>query len=410
MVPHMSIVMRELTSGCSCQRTVRIVAIPSRRVVEAVLDIVHEIEHLELYRKIISERTLQESCTNPTMVHMNQCQVEMSSASLAQTCNSRTPNSLHPTYILSPRIRYRTYQKINFSKLPSPTHPRKLHPTTSKMPKSKRAKIVHTSKTEKKGKELTIRLYANVQECVAKYPYCFVFSVDNMRNTYLKDVRAQLSDSRSVLRNLRWIEMSRDSLTPRHRLFFGKTKVMAVALGLTPATEPAANTSLLTPHMTGCVGLLFTPRDPNSILSYFSTFRPLDFARAGTIATRTFVLPSGTLYSRGGEIPAEEDVPLAHSIEPTLRKLGVPSRLVKGRIELDTDYKVCTEGEVLGSGQTTLLKMFGVATAEFGMKIKAYFVAGTGEVVSLEDGGGEEGGEGSGGMQVDEKEGEDEDM
>ena len=97
-------------------------------------------------------------------------------------------------------------------------------------------------------------------------------------------------------------------------------------------------------------------------------------------------------------------MPLAHSIEPTLRKLGVPSRLVKGKIELDTDYTVCTEGEVLGSGQTTLLKMFGVATAEFGVKIKAYFVAGTGEVVSLED----RGEEGGGGMQVDMRDGEDE--
>lgn len=179
---------------------------------------------------------------------------------------------------------------------------------------------------------------------------------------------------------------------------------MAVALGLTPATEPAPNTSLLTPHLTGSVGLLFTPRDPSSILTYFSTFRPLDYARAGTIATRTFILPAGTLYSRGGEIPVEEDVPLAHSIEPTLRKLGVPSRLVKGKIELDSDYKVCTEGEVLGSGQTTLLKMFGVATAEFWVKIKAYFVAGTGEVIGLEDG--EE--KGGGGLQMDMRDGEDE--
>ena len=191
-------------------------------------------------------------------------------------------------------------------------------------------------------------------------------------------------------------------LTPPDRLFFGKTKVMAVALGLTPATEPAPNTSLLTPHLTGSVGLLFSPRDPTSTLSYFSTFRPLDYARAGTTATRTFTLPGGILYSRGGEIPVEEDVPLAHSIEPTLRKLGVPSRLVKGKIELDSDYRVCTEGEVLGSGQTTLLKMFGVAMAEFRVKIMAYFVARTGEVVSLEDGG-EEGG---GGMQVDMRDGE----
>ena len=64
------------------------------------------------------------------------------------------------------------------------------------MPKSKRAKVIHTSKVEKKGKELTLRLYANIQECVAKYPYLYVFSVENMRNTYLKDVRTQLSDSR----------------------------------------------------------------------------------------------------------------------------------------------------------------------------------------------------------------------
>lgn len=66
------------------------------------------------------------------------------------------------------------------------------------MPKSKRAKVVHLSKVDKKGKELTIKLFANVQECVDQYQYIFVFSVENMRNSYLKQVRAELSDSRSV--------------------------------------------------------------------------------------------------------------------------------------------------------------------------------------------------------------------
>lgn len=66
------------------------------------------------------------------------------------------------------------------------------------MPRSKRAKVVHLSKVDKKGKELTLKTFANIQECVAQYPYLYVFSVDNMRNAYLKDVRAQLSDSRFV--------------------------------------------------------------------------------------------------------------------------------------------------------------------------------------------------------------------
>ena len=155
---------------------------------------------------------------------------------------------------------------------------------------------------------------------------------------------------------------------------------MAVALGLTPESEAYPQTSLLTPHLHGCVGLLFSPRPPSAILSYFSTFVPLDFARAGSVASRTFALPPGVLYSRGGEIPQDEDVPLAHSVEPNLRKLGLPTRLVKGKVELDGEFVVCKEGDVLGSGQTTLLKMFGIAMAEFRVGVEAYWERDTGEV------------------------------
>ena len=66
------------------------------------------------------------------------------------------------------------------------------------MPKSKRQKVIHLTKVDKKGKELTFKLFANVRECLDQYQYCFVFSVENMRNTYLKDVRAEFNDSRSV--------------------------------------------------------------------------------------------------------------------------------------------------------------------------------------------------------------------
>lgn len=155
---------------------------------------------------------------------------------------------------------------------------------------------------------------------------------------------------------------------------------MAKALGDSPDTEPYPGTSLLLPHLAGAVGLLFTPRDPASIQDYFASFCPMDYARAGTIATRSFILPAGTLHSRGGDIDESEDVPIGHSVEPNLRKLGVPTRLVKGKVELETEFEVCKEGDTLGSGQTTLLKMFGVATAEFRVGIRAYWDAATGDV------------------------------
>ena len=79
-------------------------------------------------------------------------------------------------------------------------------------------------------------------------------------------------------------------------------------------------------------------------------------------------------------------MPLAHSVEPNLRKLGLPTRLVKGRVVLDGEYVVCREGEVLGSGQTALLKMFGVAMAEFRVGVEAYWERETGEVTVVGEG------------------------
>jgi len=55
-----------------------------------------------------------------------------------------------------------SYSK-NHSKLITP------HSTTSKMPKSKRAKVVHLTKVDKKGKELTFKLFANVRESLDQY-------------------------------------------------------------------------------------------------------------------------------------------------------------------------------------------------------------------------------------------------
>lgn len=163
---------------------------------------------------------------------------------------------------------------------------------------------------------------------------------------------------------------------------------MAVALGTTPETAFAPNLDKLTPYLTGAVGLLFTNRDPQSVLDHFASFTPLDFARAGTVAPRSFTIPPGTVYATAGEIDPEHDEPLSHTIEPTLRKLGVPTRLVKGKVTLEMEggYRVCKEGDTLDSRQTTLLKMFGVAVAPFKVVMKARWSkkGGEGEVEVLD--------------------------
>ncbi|KAK3649037.1 mRNA turnover and ribosome assembly protein [Elasticomyces elasticus] len=222
------------------------------------------------------------------------------------------------------------------------------------MPKSKRQRVVHTSVVQKKpSKEKSASLYSAVQAAADAYQHIFVFSVDNMRNTYLKDVRQNFSED--------------------GRLFFGKTKVMAKALGMTVETEHAPGLAKLTKYLKGSVGILCTSREPDAVLEYFNGYTEVDFARAGTKATR----------SRGGEAAIEDDLPLPHSLEVTVRKWGMPTRMDKGKVMLDQEYVVAEDEQELNSQQTALLKLFGVAMAEFKVQVLSYWSAGSQEVVEV---------------------------
>ncbi|KAJ9155106.1 Ribosome assembly factor mrt4 [Pleurostoma richardsiae] len=243
------------------------------------------------------------------------------------------------------------------------------------MPKSKRAKVFHLTQVSKKGREQKDKLFENIRECIPQYQQCFVFSVDNMRNNYLKDVRRELSDC---------------------RIFFGKTKLMSRALGQTAEDEQADGIHALVPHLSGSVGLIFTNREPRAVLDYLSSLSAVDFARAGAVAPRDFVIPAGVVYSTGGEVPPEDDVVIAHTMEPELRRLGVPTRMIKGKVVLgsggeggeageeEEGYTVCREGQVLDSRQTRLLKMFGVCLSEFRVRVLAYWTAANGKVTEVE--------------------------
>lgn len=233
------------------------------------------------------------------------------------------------------------------------------------MPKSKRARVVHTSAVQKKpSKEKSASLYAAVQAAADAFQHIIVFSVENMRNTYLKDVRQQFHDS---------------------RLFFGKTKVMAKALGTSEEDEYMPGLSKLAKHLRGSVGLLCTNREVDGVLEFLGEYVEVDFARAGMPASRSFTVPAGVVYSTGGEQAVDDDVPLPHSQEATVRKWGMPTRLERGKVMLDDDYTVCKEGKTMDSSQTALLKLFGVVTAEFKVQALAYWSAAMEEVTVVED-------------------------
>lgn len=205
------------------------------------------------------------------------------------------------------------------------------------MPKSKRDKKISLTRTTKKGGlQFKQSLVEEIRKSVENYARIFVFSVQNMRNGKLKDLRGEWKHS---------------------RFFFGKNKVMALALGRSETDEVQPNLHKLAACLHGQCGLLFTNKSKNEVIKWFDEYSEKDYARAGCEATETVELQAGPLSE------------FAHSMEPQLRQLGLPTSLKKGVVTLHKDYTVCREGDSLTPEQARILKLLGQQMAEFKLEM-----------------------------------------
>lgn len=191
---------------------------------------------------------------------------------------------------------------------------------------------VSLTQTKKKGLERKQDLIKEVRDAFNKYDKVFVYSVSNMRNTKLKDVRQDWKDS---------------------RFYFGKNKVMAVALGRFIDEDHRENLHRVSERLRGQCGLFFTNAPKDRVLDWFGEYEDADYARAGFRATQRVFLDQGPLPQ------------FQHSLEPHLRRLGLPTSLQKGVVTLLKDHEVCKEGEVLKPEQASILKLLGIKMATF---------------------------------------------
>lgn len=194
------------------------------------------------------------------------------------------------------------------------------------------------TKTNKKGLALKQQIVEDVKRCVEKFNSIYVFSVHNMRNELMKDLRLEWKPS---------------------RFFFGKNKVIAIGFGRTPEEEVADNLHKLGACLKDQCGLLFTDTPKGEVTKWFADYAVEDYARSGYKAPMSITLPAG---------PLEQ---FAHSTEPYLRKLGMPTSLDRGVITLLKEYEVCKEGNILTPEQAKILKLFEHKLAPFKLVLKA---------------------------------------
>lgn len=221
------------------------------------------------------------------------------------------------------------------------------------MPKSKRVQQLTLSKTKSKGHEGKASFIEEVRECANRFTSVYVFTVKNMRSEPLKALRAQWPDS---------------------RLFFGRTRQIAVALGRTPESEVQDGISGVSNAILGQEGgLLFTSRPREEVEQFFQEYQHQDFARSGFMATETRKLDAGPHPS------------FAHSLEPHLRKLGMPTKLESGVVTLLRDFTVCESGSRLTPEQAKLLQVLNVKMAVFRIVLQGVWTAGAFHVLERDD-------------------------
>jgi len=138
-----------------------------------------------------------------------------------------------------------------------------------------------------------------VRTAIDSHTNLFLFSFDNMRSSKFKDVRIAFRDS---------------------SIFMGKNKLLQLAMGKTESDEYADNLRVVSKLCSGSVGLLMTSRDEKEVLNYFKSFTSDDFARAGSVASRTVKIQNVEVSNH----------PV--SMIEQFRKLGLPVEVQNGKV------------------------------------------------------------------------------
>jgi mRNA turnover protein 4 len=148
-----------------------------------------------------------------------------------------------------------------------------------------------------------------------------------------------------------------DGMTGESRIFLGKNKLLQIALGRTQEEEYADNICNVSKRIVGgSVGLLVTSRPRMEVENYFASMVEPDFARAGSIASRSAVVTSEMLT----HFPV--------SMMEQFRKLGLPVEIKKGQVVFRDgvdEYKICAEGETLSAEKCKLLVHFDIMLSDF---------------------------------------------
>ena len=156
----------------------------------------------------------------------------------------------------------------------------------------------------------------------------------------------------------------RMALRGKATVLMGKNTMIRTCLRNHHEVNPSLGLDELLKAINGNIGFIFCHGDMDEIRTTCVENKVSAAAKAGVLAPCDVKLPMGAT----GLDPSSTNF---------FQVLNIPTKIVKGSIELTSEVKVCSEGQKVSASQAVLLTKMGIRPFSYGMKVISVYDSGS---------------------------------
>jgi len=205
------------------------------------------------------------------------------------------------------------------------------------------------------SKEKKTAYIARVQNVLATYKKFFVVTVTNVGSKAMQNTRMQMRGKAEIL--------------------MGKKSLLRKALSIFMEANPNDPIGCIQDYLTGMSGFVFTNGDLGEIRDMIKSNKVPAPARPGAIAPEDVIVPPGPTGCDPGQTSF-------------FQVLQVPTKIVKGQIEITTQVELIKKGVKVGASEAALLDKLNIRPFEYGFGIETVYDNGSrfaADVLDIDD-------------------------
>lgn len=205
------------------------------------------------------------------------------------------------------------------------------------------------------SKEKKSAYIQRVMVILGTYSKFFVVTTDNVGSKAMQNTRLQMRGTAEIL--------------------MGKKTLLRKALQMFLEENPGHPIAAIEPFMYGSTGFVFTNGDLGKVRDFIFANKVPAPARAGAVAPTDVTVPGGPTGCDPGQTSF-------------FQVLQIPTKIVKGQIEITSDVGLIKAGDRVGASEAALLDKLNIRPFEYGLKISTIYDNGStfgAEVLDIDD-------------------------